>query len=166
MECRHMTNIFEDPIPSTQKTDTEVVSSRDERGRFVIGGKPGPGRPRGARSALAETFVQDVLAVWREHGIEMLNSLITQKPGELIRAVASIVARAGVPMNVAIPAVRSPEEALAAATTVLDAIAAGSLTEGEARAVNACLDNWLRAYEAIKLQERVASLEAQLEGKS
>jgi predicted TIM-barrel fold metal-dependent hydrolase len=76
----------------------------------VIGGKPGAGRPRGARSALAETFVQDVLSVWSEHGIEMLNNLIQQKPGELLRAVATIVARAGVPMSISLPNVRSPEE--------------------------------------------------------
>jgi hypothetical protein len=161
-----MTEANNDLAPYPGKTDAECGPTRDERGRFVIGGKPGPGRPRGARSALAETFVQDVLAVWREHGVEMLNNLISEKPGDLIRAVANIVARAGVPMNVAIPAVRSPEEALAAATTVLDGIAAGNLTEGEARAVNVCLENWLRAYEAIKLQQRVAALEAQLEGKS
>jgi hypothetical protein len=161
-----MTEANNDLAPYLGKTDAECGHIRDERGRFVIGGKPGPGRPRGARSTLAETFIQDVLTVWSEHGVEMLNSLITQKPGELIRAVATIVARAGVPMNVAIPNVRSPEEALAAATAVLDGIAAGNLTEGEARAVNACLENWLRAYEAIKLQERVAALESQVEGKS
>jgi hypothetical protein len=146
--------------------EVEISDGRDDRGRFVMGGKPGPGRPRGARSDLSQAFVEDVLAVWREHGAAMLNSLITQKPGELVRAVASIVAKAGVPISIAIPNVQTPDDVLVVASAVLDAIAAGSLTEGEARAINACLENWLRAHEAIRLDARVAALEAQLEGTS
>jgi hypothetical protein len=157
-----MTENIENPTPLSEKIDTEIVNGRDKKGRFVNGGKPGPGRPPGARNQLSEAFIEDVLAVWREHGIEMLSSLRTEKPGELIRAVASIVARAGAPMNVALPKVNDPADALAAASAVLDAIAAGHLTEAEARVLSSCVEVWSKAYEAVRLEARVSELEARL----
>jgi hypothetical protein len=160
-----MTEKIESPNLSPGEVHDEVVNGRDKRGRFVIGGKAGPGRPRGARSQLSERFVEDVLAVWQEHGIEMLSILQTERPGEFIRAVASIVSRAGAPMSVDLPKVNDPAGALAAASSVLDSIAAGHLTEAEAKAISTCVDVWLRAHEAVRLDARVSELEARLEVK-
>jgi hypothetical protein len=158
-----MTEANNDLAPHPGKTDAECGHTRDERGRFVNGAKPGPGRPRGARNQLSEAFIEDVLAVWRDHGIEMLSSLRTEKPGEFVRAVASIVARAGAPTSVTLPKVNDPADALAAASAVLDAIAAGHLSEAEARVISSYVDVWLKAYEAVRLEARVAELEARLE---
>jgi hypothetical protein len=62
-------------------------------GRFVTGGKPGPGRPKGSRNALAEDFLRDLRDAWNEHGREALARTARDEPGVFIRVVSSIMPR-------------------------------------------------------------------------
>ena len=78
-------------------SETEIIDNidteRDRGGRFVIGGKPGPGRPRGARSKFGEAFLEDLLATWNEHGIEALKRCATEDPSQFVRVCASLMPR-------------------------------------------------------------------------
>ena len=47
---------------------TNVVAIRDERGRYLKGMPPGPGRPLGSRNKLREDFFADMHAAWLERG--------------------------------------------------------------------------------------------------
>jgi hypothetical protein len=73
------------------------------------------------------------------------------------------VAWVGDPISVTLPKVNEPADALAAASAVLDSIADRRVTEAEAKAINACLEAWLKAYQLTTLETRVAELEARQE---
>jgi hypothetical protein len=70
-------------------TSTDV--ERDNAGRFVIGTKAGPGRPKGSRSKLGEAFIQDLHQCWEEHGVEALRRCATEEPAQFVRVVASLI---------------------------------------------------------------------------
>lgn len=56
--------------------------------------KPGnPGRPKGARNKLGEEFLQDLLADWTDHGIEVLEAARKSKPEQYLKVVASVLPR-------------------------------------------------------------------------
>lgn len=75
-------------------SETEISAERDERtGRFLTGGKPGPGRPVGSRNKLAENFVADLKEIWEEHGISALQTVARDDPGTLIKVVAGLMPR-------------------------------------------------------------------------
>jgi hypothetical protein len=72
-------------------SDVQVSHERD--GRFVIGGKPGPGRPRGARSKLGEAFIEDLRSVWETHGKQALIDCAESEPAQFVRVLASLMPR-------------------------------------------------------------------------
>lgn len=67
--------------------------SRDARGRFLTGGKPGPGRPPGSRNRLAEDFLADLSEDWKKHGSAAVAKVRLQNPSAYLRIVASILPR-------------------------------------------------------------------------
>jgi hypothetical protein len=71
--------------------DTEI--ERDIKGRFVNGAKPGPGRPRGARSKLGEAFLEDLRDAWLEHGVDALRRCIRDDPSVFVRTIAGLLPR-------------------------------------------------------------------------
>jgi hypothetical protein len=73
----------------TQITDT--AEQRDRGGRFVIGGKAGPGRPRGARSKLSELFLEDLRDAWQTHGKTALEKCAVEEPAQFLRTIASLI---------------------------------------------------------------------------
>jgi hypothetical protein len=79
-------------------SDTDIIKptvaeERDRGGRFVIGGKPGPGRPKGARSRFSEAFIEDLAAIWEERGIEVLQKCAEAEPGTFLKVCASLMPR-------------------------------------------------------------------------
>jgi hypothetical protein len=75
-------------------SNAEIITERDERtGRFLTGGKPGPGRPVGSRNRLAESFVAALKEIWETHGISALQAVARDDPGTLIKVVASLMPR-------------------------------------------------------------------------
>jgi hypothetical protein len=78
-------------MSETAEITTSADRQRDRGGRFVIGGIPGPGRPRGARSKLSEAFLQDLHAVWEKRGMKALEQCATKKPAEFVRVIASLM---------------------------------------------------------------------------
>jgi hypothetical protein len=69
----------------------DTAEQRNRGGRFVIGGKAGPGRPKGARSKLSEAFLADLHEVWEKRGMKALEQCATKKPAEFCRIVAGLM---------------------------------------------------------------------------
>jgi hypothetical protein len=94
---------------------------RDRGGRFVIGGKAGPGRPKGARSKLSEAFLQDVHTVWEKRGLKALEQTAIKKPAEFCRIIALLMPQqATLDVNV----VHDVSDALTAFRTMADMLGA------------------------------------------
>lgn len=49
------------------------------------------GRPKGSRSAFAETFLKDFLADWEDHGAEAIVAVREEDPAAYLRVAASIL---------------------------------------------------------------------------
>jgi hypothetical protein len=69
------------------------TSTHVRDGRFVNGGKPGPGRPVGSRSKLSEQFLLDLRDLWDRRGIEVLERVATEDPAALLRAISGLLPR-------------------------------------------------------------------------
>jgi hypothetical protein len=69
---------------------TNVVAIRDERGRYLKGMPPGPGRPLGSRNKLRDDFFADMHAAWLERGPEVINRLIVERPEIFLMAMLKI----------------------------------------------------------------------------
>jgi hypothetical protein len=67
--------------------------SRDNCGRFLMGGKGGPGRPLGSRNRLAEDFLADLCTDWKKHGAAVISKVRNKNPSVYLRILASIVPR-------------------------------------------------------------------------
>lgn len=63
---------------------------QDEKGRFVPG-NVGGGRPKGARSQLAEDFLADLHADWQVGGKVAIAAVRVGKPDQYLKVVASIL---------------------------------------------------------------------------
>lgn len=75
---------------AAEAPEVEQNGDRDERGRFAPGNRASPGRPKGARSRLSESFLTDLEKIWAERGPEVLQKLVTEKPAILARIVAGL----------------------------------------------------------------------------
>src|SRR5262245_2260977 len=73
--------------------DMEHQMSRDVSGRFLTGGKPGPGRPIGSRNKLAERFLADICVDWAKYGAAVISKVRNKNPTAYFRVVASILPR-------------------------------------------------------------------------
>src|SRR5947208_3641472 len=78
-----------------------ITAERDRGGRFVNGGIPGPGRPRGARNKLGEAFLEDLRDAWNEHGASALARCAEQEPGTFCRIVSGLLPKS-IDLNVAV----------------------------------------------------------------
>lgn len=66
-------------------------SDRNSRGQFKKGFKGGPGRPRGARSKLGESFLRDLEHDWQEHGAAVLARVRRRSPESYLRSLALLL---------------------------------------------------------------------------
>jgi len=67
--------------------------SRDTRGRFQTGGKPGPGRPPGSRNRLAENFIAALSADWAKNGVAVIGRVRKSNPSVYLKIIAGIIPR-------------------------------------------------------------------------
>ena len=93
---------------------SNVVAIRDERGRYLKGMRGGPGRPLGSRNKLREDFFADMHDAWLEHGPDVIDRLIAERPEIFLMAMLKIAqvhrVEIGQPEEFARPS--SKEEAL------------------------------------------------------
>jgi len=64
---------------------------KDEKGRFLTGTKPGPGRPPGSKARLAEDFFRDISEAWAKDGIDALTKMIAANPDKFVQVVANLM---------------------------------------------------------------------------
>jgi hypothetical protein len=69
---------------------SNVVAIRDERGRYLKGMRGGPGRPLGSRNKLREDFFADMHDAWLEHGPDVIDRLIAERPEIFLMAMLKI----------------------------------------------------------------------------
>jgi hypothetical protein len=79
------------PVTPSTKTAVTLDARRDSNGMFVIGGKPGPGRPKGCRNRLSEAFLRDLHQDWLAHGIDVLKACRERHPAVYMKVVALVV---------------------------------------------------------------------------
>jgi hypothetical protein len=72
-------------------SETPTTTNRDRGGRFVIGGKPGPGRPKGARSRFSENFLEAFAADFERHGAAVIEKVRNTRPGLYLRIAADLL---------------------------------------------------------------------------
>jgi hypothetical protein len=76
-----------------------VTYIRDEKtGRFLVGNNGMAGRPKGARNKLAEAFIDDLYADWKEHGIHVIQEVRETGPSDYLK-ICAILARSSSEFN-------------------------------------------------------------------
>ena len=67
--------------------------TRDNRGRFILGGNGGPGRPPGSRNSLGNEVVAAIRADWQRHGAAIIEKVRKANPSAYLKAVINLVPR-------------------------------------------------------------------------
>jgi hypothetical protein len=124
-------------------------------------GGAAPQVQRSARQRLAELA---------EPAVEALRlALESDETGAVVRAALGVLDRCGMrpqdrTVALPLPAVRRPEDVLAALGAVVEELGAGNITPGEALTVAGVLEQHRRALEVVELERRIQQLEEQQSG--
>ena len=85
------------PEDNTTASPERPVALRDARGRYLKGWAGGPGRP--PRDALRELYVDDLFAVYKRHGREVIRRLAEEDPAAFLRIMVSLVRKLNKPSD-------------------------------------------------------------------
>jgi hypothetical protein len=118
------------------------------------------GRPRGARNRTT-MLMQNLLADHAEAIGRKAIDLATEGDIAAIRVCMDRLApaRKGEPVDFELPPLDKPADSVAAAATIVAAVAAGDLTPSEAADLAKVVDVYVRALETKGFEERLAKLE-------
>jgi hypothetical protein len=146
-----------------ERRELPANASRDQGGRFRRGHSGNPaGKPKGTRhrATLAVEAILDGEA-----------QALTRKAIKLAKAGDTMALRLCLerlapprkdrPIQVALPALQEPADAIATVAALLHAVATGELTPSEAEAVAKLLEMHRRAVEFVDLEDRITRLEQQ-----
>jgi hypothetical protein len=139
-------------------TDEPRKNERKTRGKPF--GPGNPGKPKGARhktTLLAEKLMQDDAA-------DVVKKVIAAAKGGDMTAARIVLdriapARRDSPVTIALPKIESAADAAKAMASVLDAVAGGAMTPGEAEQVAKLIDTFARTLEVTEFEERLRALE-------
>ncbi len=123
--------------------------------------KPGnPGRPLGARHRVTMA-VEALLEGQHEALTQAAIDKALQGDGVALRLCLDRIAppRKDAPISISLPPVSSAADAVVASSALLDAVAAGEVTPGEAGPVMALLVSHKAIVEAGDLERRITALE-------
>ena len=145
--------------PFSNRGET-AAKGRAPGGRFALGCKAGPGRPRGSRHAALAALD----AIGAEAAEDVLRAVVDAARGGDLRAAEILLRRLwperkGRQVEVALPPVASAADLVPAMAAVVAAMAHGELTPEEAQAMCAVLESQRRAIETAELEARVTALE-------
>jgi hypothetical protein len=133
----------------------------ETRGRpFEPGNPGGPGRPVGSRNKA--TLALDQIA--DDAGKAILEKMVEAAKGGDLRAAELVLqriwpARKSRPIALALPAIQSASDVVAAVGAVADAVGTGEITPDEGQAVASILEAKRRAIETVDLEARLSALE-------
>lgn len=104
------------------KSKADPAIKFDEKGRFVKGTKPGPGRPKGStRYELGQDFVKDLHDAWQAKGKEVIETVVKERPHEFLKVVAGLLPK---DINVKVDALSEMDDTeLAASLAALRSLA-------------------------------------------
>jgi hypothetical protein len=127
---------------------------------FEPGNPGGPGRPEGSRNKA--TIALDKIADGA--GKAILKKMVEAAKGGDMRAADLVLARIwpvrkGRPIALALPAIQSASDVVAAVGAVADAVGAGEITPDEGQAVASILEAKRKAIETVDLEARLSALE-------
>jgi hypothetical protein len=151
----------EDFDPST--TGEKMVQVvRNARGQFAKGSIANPaGRPRSARSKttqIAEDMLAENAPVLVQHAI---NVALGEQGGPTLRALLPFLVAANRerPITFSLPELRQPSDALRALDSISAGIAAGELTDGEAKMLADLVGRFIEAFRIVDLNDRLLAVE-------
>jgi hypothetical protein len=76
-----------------QRMSDVVNIERDVKGRFLSGGKAGPGRPVGSRNRHTENFLREFADDFERHGAAVIAKVREEKPDVYLRIAADLLPR-------------------------------------------------------------------------
>jgi hypothetical protein len=123
--------------------------------------QPGnPGRPRGSRNRVTQ-IAEEVLEGGAEQAIRKILQLGLAGDVSCLKMIADRVypARRGQPINIVIPAIKNPEDALRALAEICKALGESVLTPDEATALSSVVGRSIQVIELQNLERRIAALE-------
>jgi hypothetical protein len=136
-------------------------SEPNQGGRFQPGQSGNPaGKPKGARhrtTLLAEKLMQ-------ADAEDIVKSVLDAAKGGDMTAARIVLdrivpARRDSPVSFELPKIETASEAAKAMSSILDAVACGELTPGEADGVARIVDSFVKSLEASDFESRLRSLE-------
>jgi hypothetical protein len=137
-------------------------STGKQRGKPFEKGQSGnpAGKPKGARhktTLLAERLMQD-------DAENIVNAVLNAARGGDMTAARIVIdrivpARRDNPVSFTLPTIESAADAVKAMAGVLDAVADGELTPGEAEQVAKLIDTFARTLEVTEFEQRLRALE-------
>jgi hypothetical protein len=155
-------------------TESKTVAMRDVHGRFLPGIS---GNPRGRQPGMVcrprpipPSEVARAQAYLSEEASAIVGKLIEAASAGDRRVLLALLDRVVPPAKermtpVRLPKIRSAEDAMEAHDLLVEAVAAGELTLGEAERLTRLIEAGLKASETAALAERLASLEEAIRAK-
>lgn len=136
---------------------------RDERGRWrkgVSGNPAGPGTgSRNRATKAAEALLDGDAERLTRKAVEMALDGDTTALRLCLERIAP--PRKDAPVRFELPRIETAAEATQAMAAVVEAVAAGDLTPGEAQTVAGVVETYRKTLETAELEARVAALEAE-----
>jgi hypothetical protein len=135
---------------------------RNARGQFEKGSIANPtGRPRSARSKttqVAEDMLAENAPVLVQHAI---NVALGDHGGPTLRALLPFLVAANRerPITFSLPELRQPADALQALDAISAGIAAGELTDREAKMLTDLVGRFIEAFRVVELHDRLLAIE-------
>jgi hypothetical protein len=123
--------------------------------------QPGnPGRPRGSRNRVTQ-IAEQVVEAGAEQAIRKILQLGLAGDVSCLKIIADRVypARRGQPINIVMPAINNPEDALRALAEICKALGEGVLTPDEITALSSVVGRSIQVIELQNLERRIAALE-------
>ncbi len=127
--------------------------------RFVKGGEPGPGRPKGSRSKTA-ALLDEIAAVEAE---AIVRKIVEKAKAGDLTAAKLVVERLwpvpkGRPIEVSLPPINTVTDVLKAMSAIAAAVSAGTLSSDEARDLAALIETIRKGYETIDLKNELVAI--------
>ena len=131
---------------------------RKVRGRPFRRGNPG--RPRGSRNRVTQ-IAEQLVEEGAEQAIRKILELGLAGDVSCLKMIAdrACPARKGRPINIVMPAIKNPEDALRALAEICKALGEGVLTPDEITALSSVVGRSIQVIELQNLERRIAALE-------